>query len=48
MENAKRLSQRKTLLERNVYKKEKEQTKNNIHKRERKLIRPVKRKRSNG
>jgi len=48
MKNAKRLSQRKTLLERNVYKKEPEQNKNNTHKQERKLIRHVKRKRSNG
>jgi len=31
MKNAKMLSQRKKLLERNVYKKEPEQTKNNTH-----------------
>jgi len=36
MKNAKRLSQRKTLLERNVYKRELEQTKNNTHKQARK------------
>jgi len=44
MKNAKRRSQRKILLERNVYKTEPEQTKNNMHKQERQLIRPVKRK----
>jgi len=41
-------SQGRTSPERNVYKKEPEQTKNNIYKQEKKLIRFVKRKRSNG
>jgi hypothetical protein len=48
MKNVKRPSQRKILPQRNAYKKEPEQTKNNIHKQEKKLIRSVKRKRSNG
>jgi len=42
------ISKKKILPERNAYKKELEQTKNNIHKQEKKLIRSVKRKRSNG
>jgi len=48
MKNVKRPSQRKILLGINAYKQEPQQTKNNIHKQEKKLIRPVKRKRSNG
>jgi hypothetical protein len=48
MKNVKRPSQRKIFPETNAYKKEPEQTKNNIHKQEKKLIRSVKRKRSNG
>jgi hypothetical protein len=48
MKNVKRLSQRKILPERNAYKREPEQTKNNKHKQERKLIRSAKRKRSDG
>jgi len=48
MKNVKRPSQRKILPEINAYKKEPEQTKNNIHKQEKKLIRSVNRKSSNG
>jgi len=48
MKNAERPSQEKTSQKRNVYKKELEQTKNNTCKQEKKLIRFVKRKRSNG
>jgi hypothetical protein len=48
MKNAEWPFQGKTSPERNVYKREPEQTKNNIYKQEKKLIRFVKRKRSNG
>ena len=48
MKNVKRPSQRKILPEINAYKQEPEQTKNNIHKQEKKLLRSAKRKRSNG
>ena len=46
--NVKRLFQEKTSQEGNAYKKELEQIKNNISKREKKLIRSAKRKRNNG
>ena len=46
--NVKRPSQEKITQEGNAYKKELEQIKNNISKREKKLIRSAKRKRSNG
>jgi len=48
MKNVERLFQAKTSPERNVYKKELEQTKNNTCKQKKKVIRSVKRKRSNG
>jgi hypothetical protein len=48
MKNVERLSQEKTSQGRNIYKKELEQTKNNTCKREKRLIRFVKKKRSNG
>jgi len=44
MRNVKRPSQRKILPVRNAYKKEPEQTKNNIHKQEKKLIRSLREK----
>jgi hypothetical protein len=46
--NVKQPSQEKIMQEGNAYKKELEQIKNNISKREKKLIRSTKRKRSNG
>jgi len=48
MKNVKKPSQRRISPERNAYKKEPEQTKNNTHKQEKTLIRFVKSKRSNG
>jgi hypothetical protein len=48
MKHVKRPLQRKILPERNVCKNEPEQIRNNINKREKKLIRSVRRKRNNG
>jgi hypothetical protein len=48
MKHVKRPFQRKILPERNVCKKEPQQTRNNIHKQDKKLIRFVRRKRNNG